>query len=157
MTATPSTETPSAATSGDVIPVQSPLHLVVKLKSVEAGEQMKAALLSHLGDMQQGMYAVGTVHFAHWFFFDPTTVALMTVYDGSFEKYIMDFVQDLGDLFNALLPLADSPPPLPVQQYPQEFTAWIHERDIPVVGHLISAFPTLTVAGIKDLEAQLSS
>jgi hypothetical protein len=145
------------ATSTDVTPVQSPLHLVVKLKSPEATQQMKAALLQNLPVMQKGMDSVGTVHFAHWFFLDETTVALITVYDGTFQDYIMDFVKDIGDLFNALLPLVDNPPPLPVQTYPNEFMKWVAANNIPVYGRLISAFPKLTVAGIKDMMAQLAS
>lgn len=100
--------------------------------------------------MQQGMDAVGTVHFAHWFFLDNfTRVCLCTEYDGPFDVYIKDFIRVIGDMFNALLMHLADPPPLPVQQNQDAFVAWVHAHDVPLFGKLIVAYPTLTVQDIR--------
>ena len=149
---------PSLPVSSPPVPVQTPLHLVVQLKSKEDSQQIKAQLLANMDGMQQGMDSVGTVHFAHWFFLDDDMrLILTTEYDGDFNTYILDFIKSIGPLFNALLPHVIDPPSLPVAAYPDEFVKWVSDHNVPVAGRLITAYPKLTVLAIRHLEKLASS
>ena len=154
---TPPATTPST-TPATPKPVQTALHLVVQLKSQEDSQQLQAQLLEGMAGMQEGMDAVGTVHFAHWFFLDDgMRVILTTEYDGDFETYILAFVKSIGDLFDGLLAHVADPPPMPIQQNPQAFVQWIAAHNVPVWGNLIVAYPTLTVLAIRNLEKLAAS
>ncbi len=135
------------------VPVQSALHLVVPLKSQADSQQLQAQLLGGMGLLQSGMMAVGTVHFAHWFFLDDGMTAILTTeYDGDFMTYILAFVKQMGTLFDGLLIHAADPPPLPVESNVPAFVQWVSDHNIPVFGNFIASYPTLTVLAIRNLE-----
>ena len=147
MTATPTASTPVPPAAQ---PVASPLHLVSRLKSPEDSQQLQAAMAANFQVMNDNLNAIGTVHFAHWFFLDNgLTIILVTEFDGAFDAYVKDFVQHIGDLFNVLLSHVVDPPQLPVQQYPDAFVQWVNAHNVPVFGALYSAYPTLTVLDIR--------
>jgi hypothetical protein len=88
--------------------------------------------------------AVGTVHNARFVLFDgsspslqptpggtgPFSIAVITSYDGSFEVYIQDFVNQLGPIFDVLLKSsADGADLVPVADHVEEFTAYIAAKD----------------------------
>src|SRR4051812_7388710 len=66
-----------------------------------------------------GLDAVGTVHFARIFVFQPNNPAgvganiagVITTYDGSFSAYIQDFVNQpaVAEFFNQFLSVVDDP------------------------------------------------
>jgi hypothetical protein len=62
---------------------------------------------------------------------------------------VQAFVDNVGDIFDALLQCMSDPPPLPVQKYPKEFLAYIEAHNVPVVSDFYSAYPELTVLDIK--------
>jgi hypothetical protein len=97
---------------------------------------------------------IGTLHNARFVMLNNQTTALFTVYDGSFEDYIADFVKYMGDVFNALLPHIVDPPTLPVEKNAQEFMTWVKKSDYPSLGGVYSAYPTLTVQDIRTLAAK---
>ena len=94
---------------------------------------------------------IKTVHFARFVFLENNTkLAVITTYDGSFEKYIQDFVDHIGDIFDALLSHMTDAPPLPVQEHRDEFLAYVRANDLPGVGVFYSAYPDATVLTIHD-------
>jgi len=59
----------------------------------------------------------------------------------------MDFVAVLGDEFTAVLQFIAGAPPLPVQRYAREFTAWIIAHNLDQITAW-SAYPEVTVIDI---------
>lgn len=114
--------------------VQNPLTLIMKIKS-DAAYQELAGLLKQIQSRRQIAIPSGwpwinsktcilpvlsfSITTLSSRLLLPTTVR--SSYDGTFEAYINEFVDAIGDVFNALLQRMDSPPPLPVQQHRAEF------------------------------------
>ena len=77
-----------------------------------------------------------------------TQLAVITTYDGSFDQYINDFIDEIGDVFNALLAHMSEAPPLPVQKHRAEFLAYVKANDLRAIEPFYSAYPTATVLDI---------
>ncbi|HEY0776850.1 MAG TPA: hypothetical protein VGD56_02685 [Gemmatirosa sp.] len=141
--------------------VQSPLTLVMPIKSADDAAQLRT-LLAQLQGAPAGMNpivraldALRTVHFARFVFMEQDTrLAVITTYDGSFETYINDFIDEIGDVFNALLAHVDGAPPLPVQQHRAEFLAYVQANDLRCLEPFYSSYPTATVL---DVQAALAA
>jgi hypothetical protein len=139
-------------------PVQHPLTLIMKLKSQDDYEQLYQRL-THLQSLpasenpiKAALNKVGTVHFARFVFLDNNTrLAIITTYDGDFDTYINDFINEIADVFNMLLAHMEDAPPLPVQTYRDEFARYIKDHDMPSLQPFYSAYPTLTVLDIQAL------
>jgi hypothetical protein len=138
--------------------VQKPLTLVMRVRT-EAREALRAevdrlqALPREQNPVITALDAIGTVHFARFVFLDDERLAVITTYDGDFERYIMDFVDHIGPVFDMLLPHMVDPPPLPVQQHPEEFLAYVNRHDLGCVGTFYSAYPTRPVLDIRADDA----
>lgn len=122
----------------------NPLTLIMPLEQgVNLGQ-----LQQLLGQQQEAIDAalgkVGTVHYARFVVFDasspnllpmanstgPFQLAVITTYDGDFDMYIQDFVNELGPVFDALLGMTtDGGSLVPVKDHVTEFTAWIAAND----------------------------
>jgi len=135
--------------------VQSPLNLRL---TITKGKNWD--IFFYLADpknskaINDGLNAVGTVHFAR---FLPDagfsiglsqTLWVLTEYDGTFDQYIQDFVNQMGDIFDGLLGFVDDPPPLPVKDNVPAFSAWVSAHN--EKSNLYSAYPTLTVQAILN-------
>ena len=138
--------------------VQKPLTLVMPVRP-EAREALRAeverlqALPRDQNPVTTALDAIGTVHFARFVFLDDERLAVITTYDGDFERYIMDFVDHIGPVFDMLLRHMVDPPPLPVQQHPDEFLAYVRRLDLGCVGSFYSAYPTRPVLDIRADDA----
>jgi len=139
----------SAANGGlSLVPqVQRALNLGLPLKD----RAQMPALLQTIASKRKNVYdALAGLHYVHFARFLPTpdfgTLQVITSYDGDLDSYLMDFVVVLGDVFNAILAFIDGAPPLPVQQYPQEFVAFVKANNMP--GDVWSAYPEMTVIDI---------
>jgi hypothetical protein len=76
------------------------------------------------------------VHFARFVFLNSNTeLAVITSYDGSFDDYINEFINTIGDVFNALLAHIDGAPPLPVQANRQAFLDYVKQNDFRGLDH----------------------
>jgi hypothetical protein len=129
--------------------VQNALNLGLPLKD----RAQMPALLQTIASVQQTVDdALTGLHYVHFARFLPTpdfaTLQVITSYDGDLDSYLMDFVLVLGDIFNAILAFVDGAPPLPVQQYPQEFVAFVKANNMP--GSVWSAYPHMTVIDILE-------
>ena len=137
--------------------VQSPLTLIMRIKSPEAAAQLEA-LLHRIQNAPPGKNPVWnaldrllTVHFARFVFLEnKTRLAVITTYDGSFDDYINDFIDAIGDVFNSILQFMEGAPPLPVQQNRQAFLDYVRTNDLRGLEPFYSAYPTATVVTIMD-------
>lgn len=137
-------------------PVQRPLTLVMKAKSALAFAELKLtvqalqALPEELNPVVKGLNKLATVHFARFVFLDDRRLAVITSYDGDFDDYINDFINEIGDIFNNLIKFMEDAPPRPVQTYRKEFLQYIKDHDLGCVGAFYSAYPDRTVLDILD-------
>lgn len=138
-------------------PIQNPLTLVMQGKSPEDSAALRQ-LVEHIQSLPQdqnpivaALDKIGTVHFARFAFLGNDQLAVITTYDGDFETYINEFVNEIGDIFNKLLAHVADAPPLPVQTYRQEFLEYVQARDLRAVGTFYSAYPDRTVLDILDM------
>ena len=151
------TDATSGTTTGTT--VQSPLTLVMPVRpearaALRAEVEQLQALPPDRNPVITALDAIGTVHFARFVFLDDDErLAVITTYDGDFERYIMDFVDHIGPVFDMLLRHMVDPPPLPVQQHPEEFLAYVRRHDLGCVGPFYSAYPTRPVIDIRADDA----
>jgi hypothetical protein len=101
---------------------------------------------------KEGSDAVGTLHFDYFVAFENHHLGFFTIYDGSFEKYIQDFAEKSGPIFDAAFEFIDGPPPAPVAKNAQAFLQWAGEINHPAIG-FYSAYPGLGVQDIRVLLA----
>ncbi len=76
-------------------------------------------------------------------------LAIITTFDGDFDSYINDFIEQIADIFNALLAHMQDAPPLPVTTYRKEFADYIRNNDAPAIQPFYSAYPAATVLDIQ--------
>jgi hypothetical protein len=142
---------PSAPTEA----VQHPLTLVMSIRSAEDRATLEATLQQlqsqppERNPIIQALDAIGTVHFARFVFLDETRLAVITTYDGDFDAYVNEFVDHIGQVFDALLQHIADAPPLPVQQHREEFLAYLRAHDLGCIPPFYSAYPDRTVLDIR--------
>ncbi len=90
-------------------PVQNPLTLVMKAKSPEDYVALRQtveriqSLPPEKNPIITALNKLATVHFARFVFLDNDQLAVITTYDGDFEDYINEFINEIGEVFDALL------------------------------------------------------
>ena len=136
-------------------PVQSPLTLIMTIKTADDYNQLNALLQKiqsappDKNPIWVALNKLKTVHFARFVFLEKNTkLAVITTYDGSFEDYINEFVDEIGDVFNALLAHMVDAPPLPVQKNRQAFLKYVAENDLRGIEPFYSVYPKATVLDI---------
>lgn len=139
-------------------PIQNPLTLMMKAKDAESWAGLRQAVehIQSLPDDKNpvvvALNKIGTVHFARFAFLDDTQqLAVITSYDGEFEVYINEFINEIGEVFNELLKHVMNAPPLPVQTYRQEFLKYVRAVDHGCVGKFYSAYPDYTVLDVLNM------
>ena len=140
---------------------QNPLTLIMKIKSPADSAALREMLNKFLSlprdknPIDVALDKLAKVHFARFVFMDDDTkLAVITSYDDSFEDYINDFIDVIGDIFNALLSHMADAPPLPVQKHRAEFLAYVRKNDLRCLGTFYSAYPAL---GVKTILAQAAA
>lgn len=135
--------------------VQSPLTLIMNIKSPEDFAQLNGLLAKiqsappEANPIWVALTKLNTVHFARFVFLQNNTqLAIITAYDGDFDKYINDFIDSIGDIFNALLAHMKDAPPLPVQQNRDAFLAYVKQNDLRAIDPFYSAYPQASVVTI---------
>lgn len=140
--------------AADGAPVQQPLTLVMAIKSPEDCVALRAkiealqALPRERNPVIRALDDIGTVHFARFVFLDDTRLAVITTYDGDFDRYIKDFVDHIGHVFDDLLVHMADAPPLSVRSHPDEFLDYVHRNDLRCLPPFYSAYPDRTVLDI---------
>src|SRR4051812_7013872 len=148
----------SSVSSGvhTVTSVQNPLTLVMAIKSPTDAQALNALLqkIQSAPPAQNPIWAalnaLNNVHFARFVFLEQNTkLAVITTYDGTFENYINEFIDAIGDVFNALLAHMSDAPTLPVQKNRQAFLDYVRANDLRAIEPFYSAYPRATVLDIK--------
>lgn len=140
-------------------PVQNPLTLVMKAKSPQDYTMLRQtieqlqSLPAEQNPVVTALNKIASVHFARFTFIEPDQLAVITTYDGDFDAYINEFVNELGAVFDGILAHVADAPPQPVRTYRREFLEFIRARDLGCTGTFYSAYPTLTVLDILDTVA----
>jgi hypothetical protein len=152
------TDTPPSANPAVAArkPVQNPLTLVMKIKSPEDFQELEARIRQiqsappERNPIWLALDKLRIVHFARFVFLENNTkLAIITTYDGSFEDYLNEFIDEIGNVFNALLQHMDEAPPLPVQQNRDAFHQYIKGHDLGCIQPFYSAYPQATVLDIQ--------
>lgn len=95
----------------------SPLTLIMPIIPGTNLQTVAATLAQYQPQLDAALTGIGTVHYARVLVLDRSTAnlqpsgnpaddyvfAVITEYDGSFDKYIGDFVSQVGTVFDALL------------------------------------------------------
>ena len=131
---------------------QNPLLTYLAIKSRLQGFALRVAAMSIRDEGHEGSDSVGTLHFAHWVPFEHNHLGFFTIYDGSLEKYIQDFAENLSPVFDAVFPHVNGAPPTPVAKNAEEFYQWALTNNYPPIG-FYSAYPGLSVQDIRALLA----
>ena len=149
------TSAAAAAPATHAKAVQNPLTLIMTLANEQKAKELRATL-EHIQSLPPDQNPVWValdklkiVHFARFVFLDnDSRLAVITTYDGSFEDYINDFVDNIGDVFNPILSHMKDAPPLPVQQNRQAFLDYVRAHDLRGMEPFYSAYPQSTVVDI---------
>ena len=132
---------------------QLPFLVIMPLKGTVAGFALEQGVFRVAGGkLTDGSDTVGTLHLAHFVPLEDDKLGFFTVYDGPFDKYIQDFAEKLGPLFDLLFKFVKEAPTTPVAKNAGELTRWVAAHDLPPIG-MYSAYPGLTV---QDVNALLS-
>ena len=138
-----------------------PLHLVLPIKKPIKENAKKLLQLMQAGAplIEEALNKKKHVHSAYFMLVENKThLSMMTVYDGDFEAYVEHFAIDVP-LFDEQLKYLEDAPPTPTREFPKEFVQWIkkHNRgEDPFGGYFYSAYPTVTVADVKNATDEAS-
>ena len=132
--------------SGSQLPLLVIMPMKSGLVSVIFGATM--GLLKRL--LAKGADGIGTVHFAHIVQLPNNKVGFFTLYDGPFEKYVLDFATHMGPAFDLMFKFVSDPADTPVSKNVASFTKWSRENDLPPLG-FFNAYPGLVVQDIRAL------
>ena len=146
----------------------NPLTLILPLEAGVDLQKVFAALAGNQQKIDDALTSVGTVHFARFVVLDSGTenlrpdlggggaggsgdaaysnykLAVITEYDGSFNAYIQDFVNEVGGIFDVLLSFtADGKQCVPVAKNVAAFQAYVAKNDLSQAPNntLYSAYP----------------
>lgn len=128
-------------------PIQTPLTMVIPLKEGKTVDDVQQFMIEILPENMDALQSVGTIHFLRLLPFDNgKKVIFCSDYDGSFEKYCIDFAVTLGSTFFEPLfkEFAPQSPPTPVAEHIPEFTQTIAYFDNQPLFYY-SAYPETTV------------
>ncbi|HEY6324838.1 MAG TPA: hypothetical protein VJA16_25100 [Thermoanaerobaculia bacterium] len=142
----------------------SPLTLLMPVLPGITPQAIAAGMAQYGPQLDAALNSIGTVHYARTLILDPQApnlqpsatstsfvLGIVTEFDGSFDKYIQDFVTVVGPVFDALLQfVVGGAAVTPVAQNVPAFEAFIKENDAsqhPPNGGLFQAY-TATVQTI---------
>jgi len=131
-------------------PIQNPLTMVIPLKEGKTVDDLQQFMADILPDNLDALKEVGTIHYLRIMPLDNgRKVAFCSDYDGSFEKYCIDFAVTLGTSFfePLLTEFAPATPPIPVAEHIPEFTQTIAYFDHQPLFYY-SAYPETTVQDV---------
>src|SRR5207302_1692850 len=135
--------------SGEQHPLLISLPMKSKLKAFIFEEVVLKAAEKK---MNEGADSVGTLHFAHFVPLADTHLGFFTIYDGTFDKYIQDFTEKIGPVFDLMFKYVSDPPPTPVAKNAKAFLDYSGASNRPAIG-FYSAYPGLVVQDIRGLLA----
>ncbi|WP_291994095.1 hypothetical protein [Candidatus Accumulibacter sp. ACC003] len=130
---------------------QLPFLVIMPLKGKVAELALEQVVFRVAGStLVNGSDTVGTLHFAHFVPLEDSKLGFFTVYDGPFDKYIQDFAEKLGPIFDLLFKFVIDPPPTPSAKNADALAEWVAARDLQPIG-FYKAYPGLTVQDVNAL------
>jgi hypothetical protein len=137
---------------------QSSLNVAMRLKSPvkDNADRVREVIRSGAPRIEEALREARHVHFA-WFELieNNTVLVLHTVYDGPLSAYVQHFALKVGELFDSIFECIETPPPMPVDKFPNEFVAHIQRYDrAPAMGYFFSAYPRSDVARILRYQVE---
>ena len=136
--------------------IQSPLTLVLPMKSPSHLMSLSQFLTQSLPKLYQAADAMATVHFARFIPLGTTALAYVSEYDGDFGKHMQDLTMHLGTIFNEAFQYVNDPPPTPVQKNIQAFSDWVSHHNLKPWA-FYTGYPTLSVQDIRTKAAKASA
>jgi hypothetical protein len=138
------------------------LTLIVTAKSESDYTELKGLIKNLQNDpaspIKSALDRIGIVHDARFVFFDDQQqLAIITTFDDDFDVYIDLFVQDVGQIFDAILAHVKDAPPLPVAEHADEFHDFVRKHNHELEPPIYSAYPNLRVSDILRLERDQES
>jgi len=131
---------------------QAHFTLAFPLKSAEASKAVPAALKPLMTALFAASDEIGTVHYSRFTVLSDRTLLFLGDFDGDFGSLMTSLATDAGQVFDAIFPFVENPPPSPVAENSDAFVHW-------AVAHLLhplnvyTAYPKATVKEIKALAA----
>jgi hypothetical protein len=135
--------------SGEQHPLLISLPMASKLKAFVFEDVVIKAAASK---MTAGADSVGTLHFAHFVPLANTHLGFFTIYDGTFEKYMADFTEKIGPVFDLMFKYVSNPSPTPVAQNAEAFLDYATAMNRPAIG-FYCAYPGVAVQDVRALLA----
>ena len=129
-----------------------PFLVILPAKSRLAFIEMQLLLRTLGRKAQEDLARVGTPHFAQFVPLEGNQIGFFTVYDGSFDKYIVDFTKNIGHVFDVIFKFTKDPPPSPCAKHVQEFIDFATAASRDPIG-FYQAYPGLSNQDIKALIA----
>jgi hypothetical protein len=131
-----------------------PFLVILPARSRLAFAEMQLILrtMAMTGKVDRDMDSVGTPHFAQFVPLEGQQLGFFTVYDGAFDKYIMDFTRNIGPVFDLIFKFTKDPPPSPCSKHVQEFIDFAAAASRTPIG-FYQAYPGLSNQDIKALIA----
>jgi hypothetical protein len=131
-----------------------PFLVILPAKSRLAFAEMQLILrtMGMTGKIDTDLTSVGTPHFAQFVPLEDHQLDFFTVYDGAFDKYIMDFTKNIGHVFDLIFKFTKDPPPSPCRKHVQEFIDFAAAASRTPIG-FYQGYPGLSNQDIKALIA----
>ena len=131
-----------------------PFLVILPAKGRLAFAEMQLILrtMGMTGKVDRDMDSVGTPHFAQFVPLEDRQLGFFTVYDGAFDKYIMDFTKNIGHVFDVIFKFTKDPPPSPCAKHVQEFIDFAAATSREPIG-FYQGYPGLSNQDIKTLIA----
>jgi hypothetical protein len=114
--------------------------------------QLILRTIAMTGKVDRDLSSVGTPHFAQFVPLEDQQLGFFTVYDGAFDKYIMDFTRNIGEVFDLIFKFTKDPPPSPCRKHVQEFIDFAAGASRNPIG-FYQSYPGLSNQDIKALIA----
>ena len=131
-----------------------PFLVILPARSRLAFAELQLILrtMGMVGKVDRDMDSVGTPHFAQFVPLEDHQLGFFTVYDGAFDKYIMDFTRNIGEVFDVIFKFTKDPPPSPCARHVQEFIDFAAAASRAPIG-FYQAYPGLSNQDIHALIA----
>ena len=127
-----------------------PFLVILPAKGRLAFAEMQLILrtMGMTGKVDRDMDSVATPHFAQFVPLEDQQLGFFTVYDGAFDKYIMDFTRNIGHVFDVIFKFTKDPPPTPCRKHVQEFIDFAAAASRTPIG-FYQAYPGLSNQNIR--------
>ena len=129
-----------------------PFLVILPSKSHLAYIEMQLLIRTLNAKAQRDLAKVGTPHMVQFVPLGHDQIGFFTAYDGSFDKYILDFTKSIGEVFDLVFKFTKGAPPSPCRKFVQEFIDFAASANREPIG-FYQAYPGLSNQDIHALLA----